>query len=76
MTCSSLTNVAVPFKSQVVIPPETLMELRFRKRALVMFGEKPEEIEGFWRQRYRVAAAQQHTAPGIERPRIEAETQN
>ena len=53
-----------------------LMELGLRKRALVMFGQEPQEIERLWGEGHRVAAVQQHTAIGVERPRIKAETQN
>ena len=38
------------------------------KSLLVMLGEQPQQIEGFRRQRYRIAAARQQTAVGVERP--------
>lgn len=53
-----------------------LVKLRLRERPLVMFGQEPQEIERLWGERHRVAAVQQQTAIGIERPRIKAETQN
>ena len=53
-----------------------LMELGLRKRALVMFGQEPQEIERFRGKGHRVGAAQQHTAIGVERPHIKAETQS
>ena len=58
------------------VRPQMLMEFGLRKGALVMFGQQPEEIECFRGDRHRVAAAQQNTAVGIERPRIEGQTQN
>jgi hypothetical protein len=42
----------------------------------VLFGQELQEIEGFWRERHRVAAVRQQTAIGIERPSINAESQN
>jgi hypothetical protein len=41
-----------------------------------MFGQEFQQVEGFWRESDGVAAAQQQTAIGIERPSIKAETQN
>ena len=50
------------------IRPQELMQLRFRKRPLVMFGQQLQQIEGFWRERHRFAVTYEHAAVGIERP--------
>ena len=44
------------------------MQFRFRKCPLVTFGQQFQQIEGFWRERYRFAIAEEQTAVGIERP--------